>query len=144
MHEQAPDIAIPALRYPSQSILAATRVLPGHQAEPGRKLSARAELCAIADRRDQRRRGDDTDAGDCRKTAARLVGAVPCQKRHFQLLDPGLSRAELLNQRAKRLACQRRQSHIAGIFDNGNQFLHLRRPLSDDQSELRTVGRAAH
>ena len=29
MHEQAPDIAIPALRYPSQSILAATRVLSG-------------------------------------------------------------------------------------------------------------------
>ena len=80
-------------------------MLPGHQTEPGRKLSARAELCAIADRRDQRRRGDDTDAGDRRKTAARLVGAVPCQKRHFQLLDPGLSRAELLNQRAKRLAC---------------------------------------
>ena len=46
---------------------------------------------------------------------------------------------ELLNQRAKRLACQRGQSHITGIFDDGNQFLHLRRPLSDDQSELRTV-----
>ena len=46
---------------------------------------------------------------------------------------------ELLNQRAKRLAFQRGQSHITGIFDDGNQFLHLRRPLSDDQSELRTV-----
>ena len=42
MHEQAPDIAIPALRYPPQSVLAATRVLPGHQTESGRELSARA------------------------------------------------------------------------------------------------------
>jgi hypothetical protein len=56
-----------------------------------------------------------------------------------QLLDPGLSRTELLNQHAKRLACQKRQSHITGIFDDRNEFLHLRRPLSDDQSELRTV-----
>ena len=99
----------------------------------------KAELRAIADRRDQRRRGDDTDAGDRRKTAARLVGAVPCQKRCLQRLDPGLSRTELLNQHAKCLARQRRQSPIIGIFDDRNQFLHLRRPLSDDQSELRTV-----
>ena len=76
MHEQAPDIAIPALRYPPQPVLAATRVLPGHQTEPGRELTARAELRAIADRRDQRRRGDDADAGDRRKTATRPVGSV--------------------------------------------------------------------
>ena len=110
MHEQAPYVAIPALRYPPQSVLAATRVLPGHETEPGRELSARAELRAISDRRDQRRRGDDADAGDRRKTATRLVGAVPCQKRRLQLLDPGLSGTELFNQRAKRLACQRGQS----------------------------------
>ncbi len=68
MHEQAPDVAIPALRYPPQSVLAATRVLSGHETEPGRELSARAELRAISNRRDQRRRGDDTDAGDRRRT----------------------------------------------------------------------------
>ena len=76
MHEQAPDIAIPALRYPPQSVLAATRVLPGHQTDPGRELSTRAELRAIADRRDQRRRGDDTDAGDRRQTAVALENSV--------------------------------------------------------------------
>ena len=63
MHEQAPDIAIPALRDPPQPVLAATRVLSGHETEPGRELPARAKLRAISDRRDQRRRGDDTDAG---------------------------------------------------------------------------------
>ena len=63
MHEQAPDIAIPALRDPPQPVLAATRVLSGHETEPGRELLARAKLRAISDRRDQRRRGDDTDAG---------------------------------------------------------------------------------
>ena len=87
MHEQAPDIAIPALRDPPQPVLAATRVLSGHQTEPGRELPARAKLRAISDRRDQRRRGDDTDAGDRRKPAARLVGSVPSQKRRLQLLD---------------------------------------------------------
>ena len=45
-------------------VLAAARVLQRRQTEPGRELPARAELCAIADRRDQRRRGDDTDTGD--------------------------------------------------------------------------------
>ena len=35
MHEQAPDIAIPALRDPPQPVLAATRVLSGHETEPG-------------------------------------------------------------------------------------------------------------
>ena len=80
MHEQAPYVAIPALRYPPQPVLAATRVLSGHQTEPGRELSARAELRAISDRRDQRRRGDDIDAGNRRQTAARLVGSVPCHK----------------------------------------------------------------
>ena len=44
MHEQAPDIAIPALRYSPQPVLTAARVLPGHETEPGRELSARAEL----------------------------------------------------------------------------------------------------
>ena len=139
MHEQAPDIAVPALRYAPQPVLAATRVLPGHETEPGRELSARTELRAIADRRDQRRRGDDADAGDRRKSAARRIAAVPCQKRRLQRLDPGLSGTELLNQHAKCLARQRRQSPITGIFDNRNQFLHLRRPLSDDKPELRTV-----
>ncbi len=50
LYEQAPDSAIPTLRYPPQSVLAATGVLPGHETEPGRELSARAELRAIADR----------------------------------------------------------------------------------------------
>ena len=77
MHEQAPDVAVPALRYAPQPVLAAARMLPGHQTEPGRKLPADAELRTIADRRDQRRRGDDTDAGNRRKTAALLVGSVP-------------------------------------------------------------------
>ena len=77
MHEPAPDIAVPALRYAPQPVLSATRVLPGHETEPGREMSARAELRAIADRCDQRGRGDDTDAGDRRKTAARLVGRPP-------------------------------------------------------------------
>jgi len=98
MHEQAPDVAIPAPRYPPQPVLAATRVLPGHETEPGRELSARSELRAISDRRNQRGRCDDTDAGDRRKTAARRGGAVPCQKRRLQLLDPGLGRTQLLNQ----------------------------------------------
>jgi hypothetical protein len=48
-------------------------VLPGYKTEPGRELSGRAELRAIADRRHQRRRGDDTDAGDGRKTASAAV-----------------------------------------------------------------------
>jgi len=43
MHEQAPDVAIFALRYPPQPVLAATRVLPGHETEPSRELSARHE-----------------------------------------------------------------------------------------------------
>jgi len=95
MHEQAPYVTISALRYPPQSVLAATRVLPGHESEPSRELPARAELRAISDRRDQRRRGDNTDAGDRRKTATRLVGAVPYQKRRLLLLDPGLCGTEL-------------------------------------------------
>ena len=35
---------------------------------------------------------------------------------------------ELLNQGAERLARQRGQSLITRIFDDGNQFLHPRRP----------------
>lgn len=37
--EQAPDIAVTALGYASQPVLAATRMLPGHKAETGRELS---------------------------------------------------------------------------------------------------------
>ncbi len=47
MHEQAPYVAVPALRYPPQSVLAATRVLSGHETEPGRELSARARPRAV-------------------------------------------------------------------------------------------------
>ncbi len=50
LHEQALYGAIPALRYPPQPVLAATGVLPRHETEPGRELSARAKLRAISDR----------------------------------------------------------------------------------------------
>ena len=46
------------------------------------------------------------------------------------------------SRRFRGLICHRRsqgQSLITRIFDDGNQFHHPRRPLSDDQSELRTV-----
>ena len=104
---------------------AATRVLPGHETEPGRELSARLELRGISDRRDQGRRGDDTNAGDRRETARRLVGAVPCRKRRLQFLDLGLRRVELSDQRTKCLACHGRQSRITGVLDDRNQFSHL-------------------
>ena len=68
------------------------------------------------------------------------LGSVPSQKRRLQLLDPGLSRTEAAQpgSRAPR-APEGAVAHHPRIFDDGNQFLHPRRPLSDDQSELRTV-----
>ena len=122
MHEQAPDIAVLALRDAPEGVLAAARMLPGYQTEPGLKLPADAELRTIADRRDQRRRGDDADAGDRRQTKTRRSGTVPCQKRRLQRLDPGLRGTELLNQGAKRLARQRWQSPISGVFDDGDKL----------------------
>ena len=112
------SIAIPVLRYSPQPVslppLECCR--KACETEPGRELSYRERNCsAIADRRDQRRRGDDTDAhgGIVASSAARLAwsGAMP------MIVGPeqnGVAQP----------ACQVRNSrarggsrHIIGIFD---------------------------
>jgi hypothetical protein len=96
-------------------------VLPGHETEPGRELPARTELRSIADGRHQCRRGDNTDTGDRRKSAACLVGAVPGRKPCLQRLNPALGRPQLPDQGAKRFPRQGGQPHVIGIFDDGDE-----------------------
>lgn len=74
--EQVPQITIPHLRDAGHPLLAAGRVLLGHQSEPGGELPSGAERAGVAHGGNQRGRRDEADAGNqkvadyARKSAA--------------------------------------------------------------------------
>jgi hypothetical protein len=53
MHEELPQIAIAPFADPEQTGLATSGVLPGYQAQPGRKLAAILKMARITDRSNQ-------------------------------------------------------------------------------------------
>ena len=61
MNEQGSQIGIPPLADTQQVLFAAAGVLPGHQPEPGRQLTAVVKALDIAQRSDQRAGRDRSD-----------------------------------------------------------------------------------
>jgi len=73
LNQYGPNVHIAALGDAAQSSRAATRMLPGHQAQPRRKLSLVLERTGIANRLHQGRRGTGPTPGAC---ISRCAGSV--------------------------------------------------------------------
>src|SRR5262245_64023469 len=75
--QQPPQIAIALLGDAAEPLLAASRMLLRHQADPGGKVASRAKRLPVADLGDQRGGHNRTNAGDLLEPAAVFTGAVP-------------------------------------------------------------------
>src|SRR5262249_37936545 len=76
-YEQPSQVAITLLGDAAEPLLAAGRVLLGHQPDPGSKIAPRAELPPVADFGNQRGGHDWADARDLLQATARFARAVP-------------------------------------------------------------------
>src|SRR5512137_1810895 len=77
--EQPAQVSIALLGDAAESVLAASRVLLGHQPDPGGKIASRSERLPVADLGNQRGGDDRADARDLLQPPARLARAMPGQ-----------------------------------------------------------------
>ncbi|CDI94512.1 putative secreted protein [Pseudomonas aeruginosa PA38182] len=132
-----PRASRPAAASKAQALLPARGVLPWHQAQPGRKLAARAELPCItggcrhgagADRADTFHRQQALDAGIATYVSLNLS---------LQSSDARLQRLQFIFQFTQQLAHRGRQGRRFGSHDRFEQGHRRRSPTSRrDQPEL--------
>src|SRR4029077_20776481 len=77
--EQPSQVSIALLGDAAAPILAAGRVLLGHQPDPGGEIASRPERPPVADLGNQGGGDDRADAGNLLQPPARLAGAMPGQ-----------------------------------------------------------------
>src|SRR5947199_1727256 len=92
--EQPAQITVAALGDAAQPGFPAGRILPRHQAQPGRKLTARAEYTGVGYRRRNRRGDDRPNARNARQPLTDRVRLVPSHQlllqrcnRRFDVLE---------------------------------------------------------
>ena len=92
--EQLAQVLVAALGDPEQLRLAARGRLAGHQAKPGRKVSAAAERSCVADCRHQSGRVQYADAGDrCQAAGCWVIARHVRRTRHRRLRSAGRAHA---------------------------------------------------
>ena len=90
-HQHLSYLPIARLGDPTKARLPASRVLPRHQPHPSGELPRRLEGTDISHRRRDKRRGDQTDAGDRRQTAGGLIATGMGDDFRLEGLDPLLN-----------------------------------------------------
>ena len=136
MDQQRAQIGVAALADAKQSRLAAAGRLPGHQAQPGGKLSSVLEVLGITDGRDERTGSDRADAGNLLELAACLALAVRSLDLCLEFTDLAIEFLEVIEQTLDQQPKAAWQ-FVARILD---EIRHLgtdvRDPLRDDEPEL--------
>ena len=96
MNEQSAQVGVTAPADVTQARLAAGRILPRHEAQPGSQMPAVAELSGVADCCDDGRRGNRADSGylgdlaaECRLLHERVDG-------YLEEVDALFDRAQVL------------------------------------------------
>jgi hypothetical protein len=135
----ATQIAIAAFAQAEMPHLAAAAVLPGHQAEPGGEMAARAEGRGVGHGRGER--GGDHRA-DARNLAQRAADGVRAGQRDQPAVERGdlrLEVAQLGGQDLQHLAGERRDAVVLDLADEGEQLPHAGLTLGRNDPELGEV-----
>src|SRR3954454_4435920 len=136
-YQQTADIGVARLCDAAQSVLVATRILPGDQPQPCRQLATVPESRWIGDRGGKRRSCDRADAGDSGEIAAGLVRLVPSQDSPFQYVNMLIASVDLVSDLKKGKAGQLR--HFS-VVEAGDELLDLAPPLRRDDTEFGEMG----
>jgi len=137
LDQQRTQVGVATLADAQQVLFTTAGMLLGHQAQPGRNLSAILEVSGISQRSGQSAGGDRADAGYVFESFAGWIATVPGENLGFELPDLRLQRLEVIEQpihQDKEAAWQ----IAAGILDQGGYaFGDVRYALRNDQAELR-------
>src|SRR6516162_3012846 len=106
MDQLAPEIVVGASSDAAEPWLAASRILPGHQPDPGCHLAARAKLTAIVDSADDRSGDDRPDPRQLCEPPTSLVRAAKGDDHRVELLDPAIQVVQLVHELAEDCSCQ--------------------------------------
>src|SRR5215469_9458073 len=93
--EKAAQIAVTLLADAAKPVLAAARVLPGHEPDPGREVSARTKGLWIRHACHQRRGQSRSNTWNLIEPFARLIGPVPGHDPPVKLQNLSLQHAQL-------------------------------------------------
>src|SRR5271157_827449 len=104
------------------------------QADPGRELASRFELCWIRGLHSQQRRADWSNARDLDETPTALVGPVPSRQLGVDLFDLCLQLHKFLGLDGKQFSRQGGQALIG--FNALEQRNQVRHPFSGGRAEL--------
>jgi hypothetical protein len=96
--EKPPHVAVAALADPQKRRLPAGRAFARHEAEPGREVARPPELSAVADRGQERRRGERTDAGNAHQPPRTIVPRGEALDLPGRLRDPLVDPREVLEE----------------------------------------------
>ena len=138
--EQLSQIAVAGLADASQLLLAAARVLLGHQPDPGTEVAAGAEDLRIGDARDQGSRDQRANAGDASRLRLRLLAAVPSQDTPVHLQDLPLHQLELRGQSHEAYSCLCGNAVLVPLAMSREQHLNAVAADAGNDAELGQMG----
>ena len=134
--QEPAQLGIAPLADLAQARLAAARVLPRHQSEPGREFPPAAEGGGVGHRRRQGAGGHRPDPRDRRQPLAGRAGAMPRQQLPADHGQPGRELLELLDERRQDPTRQRGHPILGLVPDGGDQLHDMARALGRDDAEL--------
>ena len=117
--------------------LAAGRVLPGHQPDPGRQVAPRAKGMGIGDRSHQGGRNQRADTGDLGQATAHLARAMPGKDASVCVQDLLLDHDQLSAQGQQTVSRRRRHALIPVIL---NHLQELLQPVAADAGDNAVFG----
>ena len=109
MNQQHSKVRITSLGDSEQALLVSARMLPRHQAQPGRQLPPVAEHSGICNGRHDRRRGNWPHALDRRDLLTAFVAGEDPLNPFFHGFNTLIERAQLFVERGKKLTAKEGQ-----------------------------------
>src|SRR5262249_7576255 len=138
-YEQPSQVAITLLGDAAEPLLAAGRVLLGHQPDPGSKIAPRAELPPVADFGNQRGGHDWADARDLLQATARFARAMPGEDTFVDWSNLGTDRAVLPCQHIEKTADRWGDPVICYVRDDAKQLTDAIASLRRHDAQFRQV-----
>jgi len=120
--QQPSQVSITLLGDAAEPVLAAGRMLLGHQPNPGGKVAPRCKRLPVANLGNHSRGDNRADAWNLRQPPARLARAMPSQDALVDGSDLGSDRAVLPRQHIENAAGGRGNPVVLGVSDDAEQL----------------------
>ncbi len=139
-HQDHSQITVTRLGDVPEALLAARRVLPWHQAYPGRQITARFEGMRIGARGSQSGCNQGTDTGNVIKALTDFAHSMPGKNAAIRIEDLMLHHLKLIAQGQQAVARGGRHPVIIAILDDLQQPLQPIAADACDNTELSQMG----